>query len=364
MKYFISAILIFFFVQNHSSAGLVDDITLAVSSIEEIRFSSGEFEIVGNLYLPQSTSNQNFPLVIWVSGSGPSFRTVKSKQTIRLINCFLAAGIAYFRIDKPGSGDSKGELNDEKLFDQLSQICVDAINVLKLHPKIDANFIGLFGSSQAGYIMPLAASKTSDIKFIMGSSCPGENSIDQWNYLLEKQMLCEGIDSARAAKNIKMFSLLRLTDSKDEFDNAIGYFENNPMIVRSLNYDSTFAIQAKNWWPRVIDEKDELHFNPITVIEKLTIPIFMVYGDKDTQINPFQAIDAYNNALQKAGNNFYRIELINGVDHNMCPSNSGCLNEIAEQNRSGIYSFSEKYYDVIKNWISMLIEHYNNAKSK
>jgi hypothetical protein len=48
----------------------------------------------------------------------------------------------------------------------------------------------------------------------------------------------------------------------------------------------------------------------------------------------------------------------------MCPSNTGCLNEIAEQNRSGIYSFSEKYYDVIKNWISLLKDHNNNLKRK
>ena len=334
--------------------------TLNSSAVEEIRFESAHFEIAGNLYLPNSFANSKSPLVIWVSGSGPSFRTVKARQTIRLINCFLDAGIAYFRIDKPGSGDSKGELSDDKLFEQLSQIVVDAVNVLKTHRKIDPDLIGLFGSSQAGYIMPLAIANSHYIKFMIGSSCPGENSIDQWNYLIEKQMICEEISPERAAKNVEMFSILRSTNNKEEFDGAINYFVTNPMIVKSLNYDSTFADRARQWWPREINENDESHFNPISIIEKIKIPVFMIYGDKDTQVDPIQAIEAYKNALEKAGNSLYQISMIKGVDHNMCPSATGCLNEITEQNRAGTYSYSEKYYDVVKNWIEILKNHYKN----
>lgn len=359
MKYFSVFLFVFLFVPLEYFSQVNSEIPFSFSSIEEVRFQSAHFEVVGNLYLPKS-ENKKSPLVIWVSGSGPSFRTVKTKQTIRLVNCFLDAGIAYFRIDKPGSGDSKGELNDNKLFDQLSQIVVDAINVLKVHPKIDPELIGLFGSSQAGYIMPLAAVKSKEIKFIMGSSCPGENSIEQWNYLIEKQMICEVISPERAAKNVEMFSILRTTSDKNRFDEAINYFAENPMIIKSLNYDSTFAERALRWWPRKIDENDESHFNPITVIEKLSIPIFMVYGDMDTQIDPLQAIDAYEKALKKSANLFYRVEMINGVDHNMCPSSTGCLNEISELNRAGTYTYSEKYYRIVRNWIQLLTDHYKN----
>lgn len=357
MKSFIIFLFVYLFVPLEYLGQVNSDLQFSVSSIEEIRFPSEHFDIAGNLYLPRN-ANEKSPLVIWVSGSGPSFRTVKTKQTIKLINCFLDAGIAYFRIDKPGSGDSKGELNDDKLFDQLSQIVVDAINVLKVHPKIDPELIGLFGSSQAGYIMPLAAVKSKDIKFIMGSSCPGENSIEQWNYLIEKQMICEGISPERVAKNVEMFSILRTTSDKNMFDEAINYFVENPMIVKSLNYDSTFAERAQRWWPREINESDESRFNPVSIIERIKIPVFIVYGEKDTQIDPLQAIDAYSKALTKSGNLFYKIEMINGVDHNMCPSSTGCLNEISELSSAGTYSYSEEYYHIVEKWIELLINHY------
>ncbi len=339
--------------QSNSSADM--DTVLKVERIEEIQFNSKHFEITGNLYLPNINTLSKHPLVIWVSGSGPSYRAVQTNQSRALINCFLESGIAYFRIDKPGYGDSKGEVFDDSLFDQLSGIVVDAINTLKKHPQINPKQIGLLGSSQAGYIMPLVTTKTKDVSFIMGSSCPGENSIEQWNYLIEKQMICEGYSEAVAKKNVEMFSALRTTADKQKFDEAINYFEENPMIIKSVNYDSGFVSKARKWWPREIDLNDESHFNPITIIEKIKIPIFMVYGENDTQIDPHQAYDSYMKALKKADNPFYKIEMLPGVDHNMSITTTGCLKEITELNKAGTYKYSPRYFEIIRSWIRMVI---------
>ncbi|MFA7227624.1 MAG: acyl-CoA thioester hydrolase/BAAT C-terminal domain-containing protein, partial [Melioribacteraceae bacterium] len=312
------------------------------------------------LYLPIGNNPQKHPLVIWVSGSGPSYRTVKTDQSRALINCFLESGIAYFRIDKPGCGDSKGEVSDDSLFDQLSGIVADAIKVLMKHPGIDSEKIGLFGSSQAGYIMPLVATKAKNLAFIMGSSCPGENSIEQWNYLIEKQMLCEGIGKERAWINVEMFSTLRTTTDHEKFIRALDYFEKNPMIIKSVNYDSSFAGKARNWWPRKIDVGDEAHFNPVKIIEKTTIPVFVVFGENDTQIDPRQGYKSYSKALKKAGNPFYRIEMLPGVDHNMSITKTGCLGEIEKLNKTGLYQYSPRYFEIIRNWVNLILKQWKN----
>ncbi len=331
------------------------DSILNAGSIDEIKFSSGKFEISSNIYIP-ATKAQKYPLVIWVSGSGPSYKTVQSVQAKKIINLFLQRGIAYFRIDKPGYGDSKGKVDDANLFSQLSEIVVDAVNILKKRTEIDSTRIGLFGSSQAGYIMPIAASKSKLISFIIGSSCPGENSIDQWNYLIYKQMLCEGYSKKRAMKNAEMFNILRTTSDKAKFDEALIYFEKNPMIIKSVNYDSTLINGARTWWPREIDVNDESHFNPVTLIQKLNIPVYMVYGENDTQIDSKQAYAAYRNALSKSGNKYFGVEMLKGVDHNMCSTETGCLNEINRLNKEGKYKYSQLYFDVINNWIKLLFK--------
>lgn len=265
-------------------------------------------------------------------------------------------GVAYFRIDKPGYGDSKGKLNDDSLFIQLSNVITSAVNSLIKLPIIDSTKIGLFGSSQAGYIMPIAATKSEKISFIIGSSLPGENSIDQWNYLIQKQMLCEGYSEEKARMNIQMFRLLRCTENKDQFDEALNYFSTNPMIIKSVGYDSTFAEQAKTWWPRKIDSTHQSYFNPVSLIEKLRIPIFLIFGENDTQIDPVQAIEAYKSAFYKSGNNQNRIVLLNKTDHNMSITKTGCLNEIAKLQKEGKYNFNKEYLDTIRNWINILTE--------
>ncbi|MCU7525382.1 MAG: alpha/beta hydrolase [Ignavibacteria bacterium] len=325
------------------------DTVLHVSRIEDINFTSGRFQIAGSLYLPD-LKHERYPVIIWVPGSGQSFRKVKNKETIKLINCILDRGFAYFRIDKPGCGDSKGKVNDDSLFAEFSDIFADAIKKLNNHPTVDRSDMGLFGSSQAGYIMPLVISKSKDISFMIGSSCPGENSMNQWNYLLEKQMICEGITPERAKKNIEMFSALRNTTDKEVFDKAVNYYKNNPMVVSSLGYDSSFYKIAESWWPRVIDEKDESHFNPMSVMEKVTIPCYLVYGKNDTQIDPVQAMQAYKDAFAKSGNRYFRIEMLSNSDHNMSLS-GGCLNEISELNQSGDYRYDPEYIKLISSWL-------------
>jgi uncharacterized protein len=336
------------------------DTVLHIERVDEIKFISRNFEIVGNLYLPEKGSNGKHPLVIWVSGSGPSFRKIQSFQTKKLVNCFLDEGVAFFRIDKPGHGDSKGKVNDDSLFVQLSDVVIDAVAKLKQHSKIDEKMIGLFGSSQAGYIMPLAISKCKDIKFMLGSSCPGENSIDQWNYLIGKQMMCEGYSEKKSKEYVMMFNTLRCTNEKKKFDEALSFFEKKPMLIRSVNYDSSFASKARSWWPREINENDESHFNPITLIEKLKIPVFMVYGEKDTQINPFQAIGAYEQALKKAGNKFYRLKMLKDTDHNMSITTSGCLQEIQDRNKSNNYNYTPEYFTTVKEWIKEILLSFNH----
>ncbi|MGE5352442.1 MAG: alpha/beta hydrolase family protein [Acidobacteriota bacterium] len=345
----IISLFLILLMQSAVSAQTRTDTILHVSKIEDVYFTSGRFQIAGSLYLPD-LKHERYPVIIWVSGSGPSFRKIKNKETIKLVNCILDRGFAYFRIDKPGFGDSKGKINDDSLFAEFSDIFIDAIKKLNSHPSVDRSDLGLFGSSQAGYIMPLIISKSKDISFMIGSSCPGENSISQWNYLLEKQMLCEGITPEKARKNIEMFSTLRNTTDKATFDRAVSYFKDNPMIVKSLGYDSLFYKTAEKWWPRVIDEKDESHFNPVSVMENVTIPVYLVYGKNDTQIDPVQAIQAYKDAFAKSGNRYFRIEVLSNSDHNMSLS-GGCLSEISELNKAGTYRYDPEYIKLISSWL-------------
>lgn len=347
-------LLLAIFVQRYEVLGGVTeaDTVLHAGQVEEIRYRSASFDVVGNLYLP-SVGHEPYPLSIWVGGSGPGFRTVQQNETKKFVNCFLDRGFAYFMIDKPGSGDSQGALHDDSVFAQMSRIVVDAATTLRAHPRIDARRIGLVGSSQAGYIMPIVISQNPDISFMIGLSCPGENSIEQWNYLIERQMVCEGVPPERARKSADMFFLLRTTDDRQKFDEALSFFEKHPILIKSVGYDSLFSRQLRDWWPRTNDERTESRFNPMTLVRKIRIPLFLAFGERDTQIDPRQAAEAYRNAAAVAGNEHVAIRLFAHSDHNLKLS-GGCVQEIRRQITGGDYRYDPEFLHVLGAWIDGL----------
>ncbi|MBM3121773.1 MAG: hypothetical protein FJZ97_06265, partial [Chloroflexi bacterium] len=148
----------------------VEALTAPTSTrVEEITFQSGEFTLVGDLRTPAGTGP--FPVVLLVHGSGPIDRTF-SGYYLPIMERMLRAGFAVFSWDKPGSGESTGVLGS-RVYHQRAQILLDAIEIMKARPEIDPQRIGLWGISQASYVMPLALSQSEDVAFMICVSCAG-----------------------------------------------------------------------------------------------------------------------------------------------------------------------------------------------
>ena len=90
----------------------------------------------------------------------------------------LSMGIAVLAYDKRGVGGSTGEYsgigpgNSEKMFDLLASDALAGVEALAKRPDIDSSRIGLFGVSQAGWIVPVAASRSSRVAFVVLLSGP------------------------------------------------------------------------------------------------------------------------------------------------------------------------------------------------
>lgn len=95
--------------------------------VEEITFQSGEFTLVGDLRTPAGTGP--FPVVLFVHGSGDANRVLFGAY-LPLMERMLRAGYAVFSWDKPGSGESTGQLREPYLRHQRAQIVLDAIEVV------------------------------------------------------------------------------------------------------------------------------------------------------------------------------------------------------------------------------------------
>ena len=246
--------------------------------IEKFVFDSSHFKVVGELRIP--SGDRKYPLVIMVHGDGPAYRT----YFYPLKECFLRAGYATLMWDKPGFGQSTGKFSQSHLRAERAEVLLDAISNVKSHPRIDSDAIGVWGISQAGYVIPMALEKTGDISFMIMVGCPGENGIHQTAYLIRQQLRFEGVSEEEARQAEEHFVRLYSAQSFEEYISHAKPLYDNP-VQRRLGFVSALWDET-NWKPHSPEE--EAFYDPISVIEKTTIPVLAFFGEKDTQVDPVQ----------------------------------------------------------------------------
>lgn len=125
-----------------------------------------------------------FPAAVIVHGSAP-----QSKRDLwGYARMLVPKGLAVLLYDKRGVGASTGrykpvEVSDSELL--LGQLACDALaaaDSISRHAAVDGRRIGLIGASQAGWIMPLAASRSPRVAFIAGISAPAVTYGQEMHY--------------------------------------------------------------------------------------------------------------------------------------------------------------------------------------
>ena len=293
--------------------------------VEEITFASGSFQVVGDLRLPEGTAP--FPVVLFVHGSGPADRT-EFGAYLPIMERMLRLGYAVFSWDKPGTGESTGQINEGRVLHQRAQIILDAIEVMKKRPDIDHPRIGLWGSSQGGYVMPLALSQTKDIAFMICVSCAGVAGDDQLAYQLISQTICDGVPEEKDAQLKTLLSELDAARTFETYEEYVHYREVLSALQKigseiTSGFGVPGVIPEQAW--QANDPEIEGWWNPVRVIEQVRIPVLVINGDKDTNGDPIQGAFAWRKALEQAGNTNSRVELLPGVNHFMLVSESSCI---------------------------------------
>lgn len=305
--------------------------------VQELSFNSGGFHIVGDFRTP--TEGELFPAIIMVHGSGSATR--EGAVYFRpLIEIFLRNGYAVLSWDKPGSGKSTGSFTQGYTVTERANILTDAVEVLTQNESILNTFIGTWGISQAGWVMPKAHEKTDDIAFMIVASGGAEDGIEQMAYQVSQIVACGGGTAEQVADVEKYWSQMQKAREYSEYKEAADILVNIPGVSENTGLSVSTQDQW-NPWPLEIDA----FWDPMDVIEKTTIPMLVHFGELDKNIDPVQGAQAYEAALNKAGNNDFMIITIGGAGHVLTPATTGCLNEPVNPSWVG------EYLDTLDVWV-------------
>ena len=150
-------------------------------TIQDVKFESQGVTLAGSILTPKKT----FVAVVIVHGSDPVKREMDF--AIRLAK----EGIAVLTYDKRGVGESGGVYVgpsvgtnniDTTNLNLLSHDASAAVNTFLTYLKDKKTPIGLVGFSQAGWIIPIAASKNPQIEFMVLFSCPTITTLEQLRF--------------------------------------------------------------------------------------------------------------------------------------------------------------------------------------
>ncbi len=269
---------------------------LALQS-EIVHFTSEDgTNLTGLLTLPATSGP--YPAIMSLHGSEPGTKDNFGSQQM---SAFMAShGIAILTYDKRGAGESEGsyvEAASERNLNLTAQDAIAGVEYLKTRPEIKADQIGLTGFSQAGWVIPLAASQSEDIAYFIILSGP----------------------------------------------------------VTSVGHEDVFSTytndgeSANNYSQEVITKRlaDTPHsgFDSTPIIANLKQLGLWIWGDQDKSLPSFESESNLKEIIAQGKSNFSYVMLAN-ADHNLQETTQGLFNEIP-------YSpgYQQDYYKTIVEWL-------------
>lgn len=164
---------------------------------QRVSIRHGGHTLNGVLTTPRDARDRH-GLVVFVHGDGPIDATHEGGYE-PLWEANAKAGYASLSWDKPGVAGAPGDWLGQSMDDRADEVAA-AIAWARARPDIDGHRIGLWGASQAGWVLPKAAAKTP-VSFVIAVS-PAINWLQQGRYNLLAQLRADGASPARTQQEI------------------------------------------------------------------------------------------------------------------------------------------------------------------
>lgn len=321
---------------------------------EEVRFAADGIELAGTLTLP--AGDGPFPALALVSGSGAQNRDgeiMGHRPFLVLADHLTRRGIAVLRTDDRGVGGSGGDLAEATSSD-LAGDALAAVHYLRQRPEVAWRRIGLLGHSEGALIAPLAASRSSDVRFLVLLAAPGVTGRELLPVQTREIALATGAPESTVDRQVALLEegLDLLTSGAPEDEVRGGLLE---VARRQLELaggragdavtDATISQEVDLMltpWFRFF-----LTYDPREALRRVRVPVLVVQGELDLQVDADQNLPQVRAALAASGEKDVTIRRLSGLNHLLQSAVTGAPSEYFQIDET----LAPEVLDLVTDWI-------------
>jgi len=250
--------------------------------VTDVTFRGRDVDLAGRLVLPRGSGP--VPIVVLVHGAERDSALVG----YALQRIFPAEGGGAFVYDKRGTGKSGGKYT--QVFDVLADDAVAAMREARRIAGPRAGRVGYQGGSQAGWVLPLAATRApvdfSIVSFGLAVTVIDE---DQQQVALEMQVkgygpdvIAKALEVADAAENV---IASRFTEGFERLDAVRAKYRNEPWY-KDVHGNYTYLLLPHSEaqlreLAKQYDWGTPFHYDPMPTLRKVTVPQLWILGEDD-----------------------------------------------------------------------------------
>jgi dienelactone hydrolase len=239
------------------------------------------------------------PGMVLVGGSGSG--TPRTKLLPEAI-AFARQGLAVLIYDKRSEGYSRFQRD----FSQLAGDALGAVAALRETPGVDRRHVGIWGFSEGGWIAPLAASRSTDISFVVVVGANAMEPLRQQTWSVAAGLRLAGVTGP----------LVERTE---------------PVMYRIIADGGMFP---------------EPYYDPGPTLAAVRQPVLAIWGAHDLLTPPEENPPLMARALERGGNRHYTFRFVPDADHAAHRTPDGGVTRLPE--------LAPGYADAVGSWVKQV----------
>lgn len=279
---------------------------------EEVRFGEAPQVLVGTLLQPAGAGP--LPAAVVLGGSGWADRST-CRRDAEILASF---GMATLIFDRRGHGGSTG--SKVHSFEDDARDALAAARFLRARPNILPNAIGVTGRSQGGWIAPLAASQSADVRFLVLFVPPAITPVEQETTRRLNELADQGFGKKAQEQEKAYFELaVQYSQTRSNWPQYVAAYER----AKAAGFPEDVLAPDKpddpDWeWGRL-----NWRYDPIPILERVHCPVIALFGGADRNVVPNQNMSRMRAALLRAGNTDFRLIEVPGANHGLVSPPAG-----------------------------------------